>query len=74
MVHIGSERLYKAVVNDPEAALADGYSLFYEGVLSSDADAHRRLSELIGTSADLEASYESLAELRGQPFQRAMST
>jgi len=32
MQHIGSEDFYKSVVFDLEQALADGYTLFYEGV------------------------------------------
>jgi hypothetical protein len=33
MQHIGSEDFYKSVVFDLEQALADGYTLFYEGVM-----------------------------------------
>ena len=32
MQHIGSGDFYKSVVFDLEQALADGYTLFYEGV------------------------------------------
>ena len=35
MQHIGSEQFYKSVVFDLQQALADGYTLFFEGVLPS---------------------------------------
>ncbi len=32
MQHVGSDAFYKSVIYDLEKALADGYTLYYEGV------------------------------------------
>jgi hypothetical protein len=72
MQHIGSEDFYKSVVFDLEQALADGYTLFYEGV--TPVDGRPDLTEwfdqtLRGSKQDLSAGYKKMAEQCGLSFQ-----
>ena len=72
MQHVASEEFYKAVVYDLEKALAEGYTLFYEGV--QPVDGRPDLSEwfdkvLRGSSSDLSAGYVELARNCGLSFQ-----
>lgn len=72
MQHVGSEDFYKAVVFDLEQALADGYTLFYEGV--TPVDGRPDLTDwfnqtLRGTKQDLSAGYKQMAEECGLSFQ-----
>jgi hypothetical protein len=72
MQHIGSEEFYKSVVFDLEQALADGYTLFYEGV--TPVDGRPDLTDwfnqtLRGSKQDLSAGYKKMAEQCGLSFQ-----
>jgi hypothetical protein len=72
MQHIGSAELYKTVVFDLEQALADGYTLFYEGV--TPVEGRPDLTEwfdktLRGSNQDLSAGYKKMAEECGLSFQ-----
>ena len=72
MQHIGSEDFYKSVVFDLEQALADGYTLFYEGV--TPVDGRPDLTDwfnqtLRGSKQDLSAGYKKMAEQCGLSFQ-----
>lgn len=72
MQHVGSQDFYKSVVFDLEQALADGYTLFYEGV--TPVDGRPDLSDwfnqtLRGTKQDLSAGYTQLAQQCGLSFQ-----
>lgn len=72
MQHVGSEDFYKAVVFDLEQALADGYTLFYEGVMP--VDGRPDLSDwfnqtLRGSKQDLSAGYKQMAGQCGLSFQ-----
>jgi hypothetical protein len=72
MQHIGSEDFYKSVVFDLEQALADGYTLFYEGV--TPVDGRPDLTDwfnqtLRGDKQDLSAGYKKMAEQCGLTFQ-----
>ena len=72
MQHVASEDFYKAVVFDLEKALVEGYTLFYEGV--QPLPGRPELTEwfnktLRGTSTDLSAGYNKLADECGLKFQ-----
>jgi hypothetical protein len=72
MQHIGSEEFYKSVVFDLEQALADGYTLFYEGV--TPVDGRPDLTDwfnqtLRGSKQDLSAGYKKMAAQCGLSFQ-----
>jgi hypothetical protein len=72
MQHVGSEDFYKSVVFDLEQALADGYTLFYEGV--TPVAGRPDLTDwfngtLRGTKQDLSAGYRKMAEQCGLSFQ-----
>ena len=72
MQHVGSEDFYKSVVFDLEQALADGYTLFYEGVMP--VEGRPDLTDwfnqtLRGTKQDLSAGYKQMAEQCGLSFQ-----
>ena len=72
MQHIGSEDFYKSMVFDLEQALADGYTLFYEGV--TPVDGRPDLTDwfnqtLRGSKQDLSAGYKKMAEQCGLSFQ-----
>jgi hypothetical protein len=72
MQHVASEDFYKSVVFDLEQALADGYTLFYEGV--TPVDGRPDLTEwfdktLRGSNQDLSAAYKKMAEECGLSFQ-----
>lgn len=72
MQHIGSEDFYKSVVFDLEQALADGYTLFYEGVMPVDGrpDLTTWFNETLrGSKQDLSAGYKQMAEQCGLSFQ-----
>lgn len=72
MQHIGSEDFYKSVVFDLELALADGYTLFYEGVMPVDGrpDLTTWFNETLrGSKQDLSAGYKQMAEQCGLSFQ-----
>jgi hypothetical protein len=72
MQHIGSEGYYKGVVFDLEKALADGYTLFYEGVQPApgrpDLD-DWFFKEFMGSTTDLSTGYQKLANQCGLTFQ-----
>ncbi|MCU0934982.1 MAG: hypothetical protein MUF66_02665 [Gammaproteobacteria bacterium] len=72
MQHVASEDFYKSVVFDLEQALADGYTLFYEGV--TPVEGRPDLTDwfnqtLRGSKQDLSASYTKMAEQCGLSFQ-----
>jgi hypothetical protein len=72
MQHVGSEDFYKSVVFDLEQALADGYTLFYEGVtpVPGRPDLTDWFNETLrGTKEDLSAGYKTMAEQCGLSFQ-----
>jgi hypothetical protein len=72
MQHVGSEDFYKSVVFDLEQALADGYTLFYEGVMPVDGrpDLTTWFNETLrGSKQDLSAGYKQMAEQCGLSFQ-----
>jgi hypothetical protein len=72
MQHIGSEDFYKSVVFDLEQALADGYTLFYEGVtpVAERPDLTDWFNQTLrGTKQDLSAAYTQMAEECGLSFQ-----
>lgn len=68
MMHVGSERFYKQVVYDAEAALADGYVLYYEGV-QPNPEGDAWFSETLAGGGDLSGNYKMLGELCGLRFQ-----
>jgi hypothetical protein len=72
MQHVGSEDFYKSVVFDLEQALADGYTLFYEGVMpvAGRPDLTDWFNETLrGTKQDLSGGYKKMAEQCGLSFQ-----
>lgn len=72
MQHVGSEDFYKSVVFDLEQALADGYTLFYEGVtpVAGRPDLTDWFNETLrGTKQDLSGGYKKMAEQCGLSFQ-----
>jgi hypothetical protein len=72
MQHIGSEDFYKSVVFDLEQALADGYTLFYEGVtpVAGRPDLTDWFNQTLrGSKQDLSAGYKKMAEQCGLSFQ-----
>jgi hypothetical protein len=72
MQHIGSEDFYKSVVFDLEQALADGYTLFYEGVtpVAGRPDLTDWFNQTLrGSKQDLSAGYKKMAEHCGLSFQ-----
>jgi hypothetical protein len=69
MIHIGSEDFYKSVVYDLEAALADGYVLFYEGVQPGTPEANAWFKNLLGGGGDLSANYKALGDACQLRFQ-----
>ena len=69
MVHVGMESFYKSVVYDLEAALAEGYTLYYEGVQPSPGEGDEWFSEHLAGGGDLAENYHMLAEACGVKFQ-----
>ena len=72
MQHIGSEDFCKSVVFDLEKALADGYTLFYEGVkpVAGWPDLTDWFNQTLrGTKQVLSAGYKKMAEQCGLSFQ-----
>jgi hypothetical protein len=69
MMHVGSETFYKSVVYDLEEALAEGYTLFYEGVQPSPGEGDQWFAEKVTGKGDLSGSYKQLAGLCGLQFQ-----
>lgn len=72
MQHVASEEFYKAVVFDLEQALADGYTLFYEGVqpVPDRPDVTAWFNHTLrGSDDDLNDSYTRLAHACGLQFQ-----
>jgi hypothetical protein len=72
MQHIGSEDFYKSVVFDLEQALADGYTLFYEGVtpVAGRPDLTDWFNQTLrGSKQDLSAGYKKMAAQCGLSFQ-----
>ncbi|MCZ8376934.1 MAG: hypothetical protein O9342_16290 [Beijerinckiaceae bacterium] len=72
MQHVGSEDFYKSVVFDLEKALADGYTLFYEGVqpVPDRPDLTDWFNKTLrGTDKDLSAGYRQLADACSMTFQ-----
>ncbi|MFT3670884.1 hypothetical protein [Aestuariivirga sp.] len=71
MQHIGSESFYKSVVFDLENALAEGYVLFYEGIMPSPdvPGADEWFGTFMGMKGGLSASYSSMAQSCGITFQ-----
>lgn len=69
MVHVGSENFYKSVVYDLEAALDEGYKLYYEGITPSTTEANKWFSDTIAGGASLSDNYRQLAEVCGVKFQ-----
>lgn len=68
MSHIGTEGFYKSVVYDLEKALADGYVIYYEGVMGSpDGDAW--FSKTLAGGGDLSANYKLISDVCGLKFQ-----
>lgn len=69
MVHIGSEGFYKSVVYDLEAALAEGFVIFYEGIRPGDAASDAWFAEALAGGRDLSDNYKTLADICGLKFQ-----
>jgi len=71
MVHIGSEPFYQGVVWEVEKALADGYTMFYEGVEPSpeSKEATEWFTNTLAGGGDLSANYKMLGDLCGLKFQ-----
>lgn len=69
MVHVGSESFYKSVVYDLEAALNEGYKIYYEGVMPSTEEANQWFSQTISGGASLTDNYRILADVCGVKFQ-----
>jgi hypothetical protein len=68
MAHVGSETFYKTVIYDLEHAIADGYAIYYEGVLPDPAgDAW--FSKTLAGGGDLTARYKTLGKVCGLAFQ-----
>jgi len=68
MAHVGSETFYKTVIYDLEHAIADGYAIYYEGVLPDPAgDAW--FSRTLAGGGDLTARYKALGKVCGLAFQ-----
>lgn len=68
MAHIGSEGFYKSVVYDLEAALADGYVLYYEGVRSA-PEGDQWFSDTMAGGGDLNSNYSAISQTCGLHFQ-----
>lgn len=68
MSHIGSEGFYKSVVYDLEKALADGYVIYYEGVVGS-PDGDEWFSKTLAGGGDLSANYKMIGDVCGLKFQ-----
>lgn len=69
MMHVGSESFYKSVVYDLEKALADGYTLFYEGVQPSPGEGDQWFKDYITGGGDLSDNYKMLGSVCGLQFQ-----
>jgi len=69
MVHVGSETFYKSVVYDLEKALAEGYTLFYEGVQPSPGEGDQWFSEYLAGGGDLSENYKMLGSVCELQFQ-----
>lgn len=69
MQHVGMDRFYKSVVYDLEQALADGYTLFYEGVADSDPESNKWFRETLSSGMDLGDSYRMLGNVCGLSYQ-----
>jgi hypothetical protein len=69
MVHVGSEPFYKSVVYDLEKALADGYTLFYEGVQPSPGEGDDWFRDNLADGGDLSDNYKMLSSVCGLQFQ-----
>lgn len=71
MQHVGSAGFYKSVVYDLEKALADGYTLYYEGVKPSPEQPELQawFNQLATGGKDLSATYKQLADYCGLQFQ-----
>lgn len=69
MMHVGSESFYKSVVFDLEEALADGYTLYYEGVQDGTPEANAWFDRVLGGGGDLSANYKMLGKTCGLQFQ-----
>lgn len=69
MIHVGTESFYKSVIFDLEAALADGYKLYYEGVLPSTERGDLWFSMMLAGGGDLDDNYQQLAQACGIKFQ-----
>lgn len=69
MIHVGMESFYKSVVYDLEAALTEGYRLYYEGVQPSRGEGDAWFSEHLAGGGDLAENYQKLAEACGVKFQ-----
>lgn len=69
MVHVGSEPFYKSVVYDLEKALAEGYTLFYEGVQPSPGEGDDWFRDNLAGGGDLSDNYKMLSSVCGLQFQ-----
>lgn len=69
MVHVGSEPFYKSVVYDLEKALAEGYTLFYEGVKPSPGEGDDWFRDNLAGGGDLSDNYKLLSSVCGLQFQ-----
>jgi hypothetical protein len=69
MVHVGSEEFYKSVVYDLENALAQGFTLFYEGVQPSPGEGDAWFSTYLAQGGNLSENYKALAGVCGLRFQ-----
>lgn len=69
MVHVGSESFYKSVVYDLEAALNDGYKIYYEGIMPSTEEANKWFAETLAGGASLSDNYRTIADVCGVKFQ-----
>ena len=69
MQHVGIERFYKAVVYDMEQALADDFTLYYEGVFGGDAESDRWFRQTLSGGKDLGDNYRLLGKVCGLVYQ-----
>lgn len=69
MIHVGMEGFYKAVVYDLEAALQDGYRLYYEGVQKSPGEGDEWFADTLAGGGDLAENYQQLSDACGVKFQ-----
>jgi hypothetical protein len=69
MQHVGVESFYKSVVYDAEKALAEGYTVIYEGVADGDPASVEWFRRTMSGGKDLGDSYRRLGKVCGLSYQ-----